>query len=79
MRWMHDAQLVAAQAVARGTSEASLGLARQSYQAGNTGLLQVLDAQRERQRAELGLLRARARQYLDTVQLLLAVGGAPLT
>jgi NodT family efflux transporter outer membrane factor (OMF) lipoprotein len=75
----HDAQLVAAQSVARGTSEASLQLARQSYQAGNSGLLQVLDAQRERQRAQLGFLRARARQYLDTVQLLLAVGGGPLT
>ncbi|HVS76716.1 MAG TPA: efflux transporter outer membrane subunit [Steroidobacteraceae bacterium] len=74
----HDAQLVAAQANARDTSEASLELARQSYQAGNSGLLQVLDAQRERQRAELGFLQAQARQYLDTIQLLLAVGGGPL-
>ncbi len=71
----HDAQLVAAQANARDTSQASLELARQSYQAGNTGILQVLDAQRERQRAELGFLEAQARQYLDTVQLMLAVGG----
>ena len=71
----HDAQLVAAQANARDTSEASLELSRQSYQAGNSGLLEVLDAQRERQRAELGFLRAQARQYLDTIQLLLAVGG----
>jgi NodT family efflux transporter outer membrane factor (OMF) lipoprotein len=75
----HDGQLVAAQANARDTSQASLELARQSYQAGNSGLLQVLDAQRERQRAELGFLEAQTRQYLDTVQLLLAVGGAPLT
>lgn len=71
----HDAQLVAAQANARDASQASLELARQSYQAGNSGILQVLDAQRERQRAELGFLQAQARQYLDTVQLLLAVGG----
>lgn len=71
----HDAQLVAAQANARDTSQASLELARQSYQAGNSGILQVLDAQRERQRAELGFLEAQARQYLDTVQLMLAVGG----
>lgn len=75
----HDAQLVAAQANARDTSQASLQLARQSYQAGNSGLLQVLDAQRQRQRAELGFLEAQARQYLDTIQLLLAVGGSPLT
>jgi NodT family efflux transporter outer membrane factor (OMF) lipoprotein len=71
----HDAQLVAAEANARDTSQASLELSRQSYEAGNSGILQVLDAQRERQRAELGFLRAQSRQYLDTIQLLLAVGG----
>jgi len=75
----HDAQLVAAQANARDTSQASVELARQSYQAGNSGVLQVLDAQRLRQRAELGFLEAQSRQYLDTIQLLLAVGGGPLT
>lgn len=74
----HDAQLVAAQSYARATSQASLDLARQSYRAGNSGLLQVLDAQRERQRAQLGFLQAQSHQYLDTIQLLLAVGGAPL-
>jgi NodT family efflux transporter outer membrane factor (OMF) lipoprotein len=72
----HDAQLVAAQANARDISESTLELERQSYQAGNSGLLQVLDAQRQRQRAELGFLQARAHQYLDTIQLLLAVGGS---
>jgi NodT family efflux transporter outer membrane factor (OMF) lipoprotein len=71
----HDAQLVAAQANARDTSQASVELARQSYQAGNSGILQVLDAQRQRQRAELGFLEAQSHQYLDTIQLLLAVGG----
>lgn len=71
----HDAQLVAAQANARDTSEASLKLARQSYQAGDSGVLQVLNAQRQRQRAQLGFLQAQQRQYLDTIQLLLAVGG----
>jgi NodT family efflux transporter outer membrane factor (OMF) lipoprotein len=71
----HDAQLVAAQAAARDTSDAGLQLARESYQAGNSGVLQVLDAQRLRQRAQLGLLEAQSRQYLDTIQLLLAVGG----
>ena len=74
-----DAQLVAAQANARDTSQASLELARQSYETGNSGILQVLDAQRERQRAELGFLQAQSHQYLDTIQLLLAVGGGPLT
>jgi NodT family efflux transporter outer membrane factor (OMF) lipoprotein len=71
----HDAQLVAAQANARDTSGASLELARESYRAGNSGVLEVIDAQRERQHAELGFLEAQSRQYLDTIQLLLAVGG----
>ena len=74
----HDAQSVAAEANARATAQQSLELARESYRAGNSGLLQVIDAQRERQRAQLGLLRAEGRQYLDTIQLLLAVGGSPL-
>lgn len=74
----HDALLLAAQANARNTSQMSLELARESYRAGNSGVLQVLDAQRERQRAELGYLRAQGQQYLDTVQLLLAVGGSAL-
>ena len=71
----HDAQLLAAQANARDTSEINLELARESYGEGNTGLLQVLDAERQRQRADLGFLQAQARQYLDTIQLLLAAGG----
>lgn len=74
----HDAELLAAQANARDTSQMSLELSRESYRAGNSGLLQVLDAQRERQRAELGYLRAQGRQYLDTIRLLLAVGGGAL-
>lgn len=71
----HDAGLAAAQANALATAQSSLDLARESYRAGNTGLLQILDAQRQRQQAQLGFVRAQAQQYLDTIQLLLAVGG----
>jgi outer membrane protein TolC len=71
----HDAGLLAAQANALRTAESSLDLARESYRAGNSGLLQVLDAQRQRQQAQLGYVRAQAQQYLDTIQLFLAVGG----
>jgi len=71
----HDAGLVAAQANALQTAESSLELARDSYREGNSGLLQVLDAQRQRQEAQLGFVRAQAQQYLDTIQLYLAVGG----
>ena len=71
----YDADLVAAQAHARALSRSRLTLERESYRAGNTGLLPVLDAERQRERADLGLLRAEERQYLDTIRLLLAAAG----
>ena len=71
----HDAQLRAAQARALSLSRRRLILERKSYLAGNSGLLPVLDAERERERAELGLLGAEEHQYLDTIRLLLASGG----
>ena len=71
----HDAELRAAQARALELSRRRLTLERESYRAGNSGLLPVLDAQRQRARAELGLLGAEERQYLDTIRLLLAAGG----
>jgi NodT family efflux transporter outer membrane factor (OMF) lipoprotein len=70
-----DAGSLAAQTHALTTSQSSLELSRQSYAAGNTGILQVLDAQRQLQRAQLGFVRAQAQQYLDTTQLFLALGG----
>jgi NodT family efflux transporter outer membrane factor (OMF) lipoprotein len=70
-----DSSLLAAQANALQVAENSLDLARRSYSEGNSGLLQVLDAQRHRQEAQLGYLRAQAQQYLDTILLLLATGG----
>ncbi len=51
------------------------GLTRESYTAGNTGVLQVLEAQRQSQQARLGLVRAQAQRYEDTVELQLALGG----
>ncbi len=72
----YDADLVAAQAHASALSRSRLMLERKSYRAGNTGLLPVLDAERQRERADLGLLQAEQRQYLDTIRLLLASGGA---
>jgi NodT family efflux transporter outer membrane factor (OMF) lipoprotein len=73
-----DAGSLAAQTHALATSQSSLELSRQSYGAGNTGILQVLDAQRQLQQAQLGFVRAQAQQYLDTTQLFLALGGAGL-
>lgn len=71
----NDAALVDAQAHARSLARRRLTLERESYRAGNSGLLPVLDAERQRERADLGLLQAKERQYLDTVRLLLATGG----
>ncbi len=71
----HDGELVAAQSNALKAAASSAELARESYSAGNTGILQVLDAQRQRLSAQLGVLRAQAQQYSDTTQLFLALGG----
>ena len=71
-----DAQTVAAETHALTTAQSSLELARESYSAGNIGVLQVLDAQRQRQQAQLGFLRAQAQQFLDTTLLFLALGGS---
>jgi outer membrane protein TolC len=58
-----------------GSRGENLSLTRESYSAGNTGVLQVLEAQRQSQQARLGLVRAQAQRYQDTVELLLALGG----
>jgi NodT family efflux transporter outer membrane factor (OMF) lipoprotein len=71
----HDSELITAQSNALQAAQSSVRLARESYSAGNTGLLQVLDAQRQRISAQLGILRAEAQQYSDTTQLFLALGG----
>ena len=75
-----DAANLSAQTRALAAAQSSLELSRESYSAGNSGVLQVLDAQRQRQRqrqqAQLGFVRAHAQQYLHTTQLFLALGGS---
>jgi NodT family efflux transporter outer membrane factor (OMF) lipoprotein len=71
----HDAELLSSEQTAVAISSENLSLTRESYSAGNTGVLQVLDAQRQSQQARLGLVRAQAQRYQDTVDLLLALGG----
>ncbi|MGH8850544.1 MAG: efflux transporter outer membrane subunit [Casimicrobiaceae bacterium] len=71
----HDAELLDAQAKALDSARANADLARESYRAGNVGVLQVLDAQRLFQGARLGYVRAKAQRYVDTAQLFLALGG----
>ena len=69
----HDAELLASEQSAVAISGENLSLTRESYRAGNTGVLQVLEAQRQSQQARLGLVRAQAQRYEDTVDLLLAL------
>jgi NodT family efflux transporter outer membrane factor (OMF) lipoprotein len=72
----HDAEQLDAQTQAEQAAQTSIDLARASYQEGNAGVLQVLDAERLHQQARLGYVRAQAQRYMDTVQLFLALGGS---
>jgi outer membrane protein TolC len=72
----HDAQLLEAQVHAQDAARENVDLTRRSYNEGNVGVLQVLDAERLYQNARLGYVRAQAHRYLDTVQLFLALGGS---
>jgi NodT family efflux transporter outer membrane factor (OMF) lipoprotein len=71
----HDNEEYVAQERALSAAEANLRLNRQGYRAGEIGVLQVLDAERSYQRAVIARIRARTAQYLDTVQLSVALGG----
>lgn len=71
----HDAELLEAERRALESAEASLRLVRTTYQYGNVGVLQVLDAQRLAEQARLGYVRAQVQRYLDTAQFLTAMGG----
>ena len=74
----NDAAELRAQRKATRISIASRNLARQSYSVGYTGILDVIDAERQTARAELGLARARARQLTDTAALFEALGAPGL-
>jgi NodT family efflux transporter outer membrane factor (OMF) lipoprotein len=72
----HDAEQLDAQAHAQAAARANVDLTRKSYNEGNVGVLQILDAERLYQQARLGYVRATAQRYLDTAQLFLALGGS---
>jgi len=56
-------------------AERSLHLSRRSFQVGNSGILQVLDASRSYQQAKLTLLDARARQFHNVTRMYVATAG----
>lgn len=72
----NGAEQLRAQANAEAAARDTVAMTRQSYNEGNVGVLQVLDAERRYQQARLGYVRAQAQRYVDTAQLMLALGGA---
>jgi NodT family efflux transporter outer membrane factor (OMF) lipoprotein len=74
----HDADALHDQDVAEQTAAASLELQRRSYAVGNSGVLDVIDAERRLAQARQGLAHAKAQRLIDTAQLFLALGGTPV-
>src|SRR6201998_2666302 len=71
----HDTNLLAAQGHALSMASEAVRLQRISYGGGGSGIIGLLDAQRQYQQAQLGYVRAEAQRYQDTVQPLVARGG----
>jgi NodT family efflux transporter outer membrane factor (OMF) lipoprotein len=71
----HDAESLDAELKALETARASLDLTQESYQAGQSSFLQLLEAQRLYQQARLGYVRAKSQRYADSAQLFVALGG----
>ena len=65
----NDARTVSLRGQSANIADRSLALSRRSFQVGNSGILQVLDASRAAQQAKLGLLDARAQQLLNVARL----------
>jgi NodT family efflux transporter outer membrane factor (OMF) lipoprotein len=71
---VHDDEAVKTQRAALASAEQALKLARLSYEAGNSTLLQLLTPEVQREQAQLGVVRAEAQRLTDTAQLLVALG-----
>lgn len=71
----HDSDSIQAERRAVDTAGISLTLERESNQLGKTDVLQLIEAERSYQQAEVGYARALAQRYLDSAQLFVAMGG----
>jgi outer membrane protein TolC len=71
----HVAEAVRRQEEAIAVAGQALVLSRRSFEVGSSGVLDIVDAERVRQRALTGLVEARARHYLDTARLFVATAG----
>jgi NodT family efflux transporter outer membrane factor (OMF) lipoprotein len=70
-----DGRALATQQESARIAQRSLHLSRRSFEVGNSGVLQVLEASRIYQRAQLALVDARSRQYLNIARLYVATAG----
>jgi len=70
-----DSRSLANQEQAVAIASRSLQLSRRSFQVGNSGILQVLEASRTHQRTQVALVEARARRYLNVARLYVATAG----
>ncbi len=70
-----DAQALQANQLAERAAKRSLELAQMQYGAGGVAYLTVLTAQTQYQTAVIGLIKAEASRYTDTVALFAALGG----
>lgn len=71
----NSADAIKTQQQALSSADAALKLTRLGYGVGNARIVQVLDAQRLQQLAELNLVQARTQRYVQTVTVFLAAGG----
>jgi len=70
-----DARALQANKLAEQAAARSLSLAQMQYGAGGVAYLTVLTAQTQYQNAVIGLIKAEAARYTDTVALFAALGG----
>ncbi|MDR0191947.1 efflux transporter outer membrane subunit [Pseudomonas yamanorum] len=69
---------VRAQKQALDSANTALRLTQQAYWVGSAGVVQVMQTQRTQQLAKVQLVQAVGKQYLETVNLFLAMGGGTL-
>jgi len=71
----YDAHTLKAQAEAEASARASLELARRQFELGASSQLALLNAERQAQQAQIGLVQAQAARLADTAALYQALGG----
>lgn len=72
---LHDAEELDSQRNALEMAQATLSLSQESFKAGQSSFLQVLDAQRVYSQARLDYAKAQGQRFTDTAQLFAAMGG----